>query len=445
MLKIVLLTAGIISAASVAKAECIPTAKLKAENPNTASYVHEAKRGKYAVSVYRKGQSFQELIEVLRDGRCIVSIEPLNSDQFVSRYLEWPEIWVAEEEGEDNEGMEPEEGGEEQALTEDEMFPFLSLEARAIPERLIYKGPVKRPDFKGRDKDFVDFKDDILEGLGQGVNFSGAYRITQIGCGSSCSIAVLSDLRTGKQYNFPHGGEEVGPISLKFSADSSLMISTWRRGDECILESLQFDGQNWVTLANPPLGKADLCYESIDDNIAAYKSRNGAPASKTDQSLKPNVTADARIKPRVSIQSESIVPGAISPKLEDNYEDINVSALTDLYEAGVIIQACRRAGYLDKDILDRLEPAYLQNESEITRRNGQINKDAVLDIAERLSNFHMPFVVASVGNDVQKACDLVVSRFPPNIEQTKRRIKPSLDKLEYSTGGELVLPKNPRM
>lgn len=446
MLKSILVLVGVLSAASVAKADCIPVAELQKQNPNTASYIHEAKRGNFSISVYRKGQSFADLIEVRREGRCIVSIEPLTSDQFVSRYLEWPEIWIAEQEGADNEGMpvEGEEGAEqEQALTEGEMFPFLTLEGMAIG-RKIYSGKIGRPDFKGRDKDFVDFKTDILDGMNQGVNFSGAYRITQIGCGSSCSVAILSDLRTGKQFNFPHGGEQVGPLSLKFSANSSLMISTWRSGDECVLESLTFDGAKWVTLAKPSLGKADLCYESIDDNIAAYKSKNGLPSAGTASSLKQDGAHDAGKKPALPTPTESAVSGTASPKLVNEYLDINFIALTDLYEAAEIIQACGRANYITKSEMEKLEAAFIQSRAEILRRNGQIDTDAAERAADSRANFHTPIMLMIVDNDVQKACDMAVSRFPPNIDNAKPRKKEVID-TEYYWKGLLIFPRNPRV
>ncbi|WP_373413673.1 hypothetical protein [Ensifer aridi] len=111
MLKNYLVVAAFLGATSAANAECISVAELKSKNPNTNSYVHETKRGENrTVSVYRKGQSYEEFIEVIRDGRCIVSIETMTVDQLVSRYLELPEPWIMEQEAADNEGMEGDEG-----------------------------------------------------------------------------------------------------------------------------------------------------------------------------------------------------------------------------------------------------------------------------------------------------------------------------------------------
>jgi hypothetical protein len=307
MLRYLILGAAVLGVTSAANAECIPNTTLRERDPNTASYIYETKRGDLAISVYRKGESFEEFVEVKRVGRCIEAIEPITADQFVSRYLEYPEAWIAEQEGADNEGM-PAEGDEvaEQLLSEEQQFPFLSLEGRAIPQNLIYKGPVGRPDFNGRDKKFANYRTRILEGMSEGVNFSGDYSITQIGCGSSCSFAILSNLRTGEQFNFPRGGEAVGPLSLKFSANSSLMISTWKSDDDCVLESLQFDGKKWVTLAKPSLGAADLCYDGIDDNIKRYKSQNGASDNSRESSLAHAGSSPANISPVIPSRTETM-------------------------------------------------------------------------------------------------------------------------------------------
>ena len=85
-----------------------------------------------------------------------------------------------------------------------------NIDFASYPVANAYRGKLKQPDFKGRDRDFAPFKTRIMEAMNQGVNFSGEYRITQIGCGSSCSFAILGNLRTGQQFDFPRGGEEVG-------------------------------------------------------------------------------------------------------------------------------------------------------------------------------------------------------------------------------------------
>lgn len=284
MLKKLLATVAIVVGltSSVNAMTCISEANFRGQGPNLNSYVHTiAREDGVEISLYERGQlspkNTNELfLEVIRKGRCIISMEVLNRKQLDDRYqlfASWSEL----EEGAspDSEGMEG-EGVTEPFLTEDDLFPFLSPASYAV--RKTYRGPLRSPDFKGRDKDFADFRTRILEGMKGGVNFSGEYALTQIGCGSSCSFAILSNIRTGEQFQFPRGGEEIGPLSLKFSAGSSLMIATWTSGydGQCFLESLLFNGKEWVTLANQSLGKAGLCYDDVDTNISRYKKRLSA-------------------------------------------------------------------------------------------------------------------------------------------------------------------------
>jgi len=282
LLATVAILVGLTSSASAMT--CISEANFRGQEPNLNSYVHKIIRKDGAeISLYQRGQQSAEeanelFLEVVRKGRCIISMEVLNRKQLDDRYqiyASWAELTegaLGEGEGEGAEG----EGVVEPFLSEDDLFPFLSPDFYAV--RKIYRGPVPRPDFKGRDKDFADFRTRILEGMKRGVNFSGEYALTQIGCGSSCSFAILSNIRTGEQFQFPRGGEETGPLSLKFSADSSLMIATWTSGydGQCFLESLLFNGKEWVTLANQSLGKAGLCYDDVDTNISRYKKRLSA-------------------------------------------------------------------------------------------------------------------------------------------------------------------------
>ncbi|RVL84859.1 hypothetical protein CN140_11015 [Sinorhizobium meliloti] len=160
MLKSLLAVAALLGAISSANAECISVAQLKSENPNTDSYVHETKRGEnLSVSVYRKEQSFQEFIEVTREGRCILSIQILNTDQFLSRYLDYPEPWIAEEEGADNEGME---GAEGEAIAEP--LPEDDSQSTSSPEETSNKNIV-RPNNEDEYEDInVTALTDLYEG-----------------------------------------------------------------------------------------------------------------------------------------------------------------------------------------------------------------------------------------------------------------------------------------
>jgi clan AA aspartic protease (TIGR02281 family) len=70
-----------------------------------------------------------------------------------------------------------------------------------------YQGTPVMPDFQGRDRNFNGFRTRIRNGIQEGANFAGRYKVIQFGCGTGCSFVIVADVSTGRVYNFPHGGE----------------------------------------------------------------------------------------------------------------------------------------------------------------------------------------------------------------------------------------------
>ncbi|WP_430258581.1 hypothetical protein [Neorhizobium sp. IRS_2294] len=422
-------------------AACIPTSELKQHGPNTVSYIHETRRDpNIAISVYRKGESFVNFIEVFREKGCITNIEEIDYEQFVSRYLEAPEQWIAEQEGRDREGMDDEEASA--PLTTEDLYPFLF--PTRFPVTQTYRGPIALPDFKKRERDFYSYRTRITEGMNKGVNFSGEFAVVQIGCGSSCSFAVVGNVRTGQLSKFPRGGEENGPLSLKFSPNSSLVIATWRDGQDCVLESSQFDGKQWVSLAKPVIGTVDQCYEDIRNNISMYIKGN--PVLQTaETSIKSNLT-EREIQAITSDGTKGQPPEQIK---NDGYEDIDSSALLDLYESFNFVSACYQAGrkntfpYLSQGEMSRAEKALEPAELEIFRRNPKLNKELLKQRAWEASKMPAGLVIASgiePSYKMAKACRDVYGAFPPNLEKTTRR-KASIEN-KPNTGGGLIKPQS---
>jgi hypothetical protein len=58
------------------------------------------------------------------------------------------------------------------------------------PVLSIYRGKVRLPDFKRRDKQFSLFRTRIIEGIRDGANFAGKYSVVQIGCGTGCRFGL---------------------------------------------------------------------------------------------------------------------------------------------------------------------------------------------------------------------------------------------------------------
>lgn len=267
MLKIFLAVAVILGAASASHAACISEAKLKRQLQPVAEVFSQFQRaGKKDVTIYKRKPN--DFVVVERQKHCITSMQVLDNDELSRLYEIEDETDCEECAGVDTKSAV---SSQEASVSKADLFPFLFFDQYAIGN--VYSGPIAKPDFNRRDKKFATFRTRITEGMKNGVNFSGEYALTEIGCGTSCSVAVLSNIRTGEQFEFPIGGEESGPLSLKYAADSSLLVTSHRDLNSCVLESLLFNGSEWVTLAKPVIGEADMCYDDIDENIARYKKQ----------------------------------------------------------------------------------------------------------------------------------------------------------------------------
>ncbi|WP_313196157.1 hypothetical protein [Shinella zoogloeoides] len=113
----------------------------------------------------------------------------------------------------------------------------------------VYKGKLKLPDFKGREKGFADLSTRITEAMKEGVTFAGEYSVMEAGCGSGCTSVVVANNRTGEVYDFPRGGENNQALTLQFKPDSNLMLVRWATDPSwqtCVFESLAFDDGKWV-------------------------------------------------------------------------------------------------------------------------------------------------------------------------------------------------------
>ncbi|WP_246805936.1 MULTISPECIES: hypothetical protein [unclassified Ensifer] len=145
----------------------------------------------------------------------------------------------------------------------------LQLDPSAYPAASKYSGKTKLPDFKGRDRDFNQFRTRIREGMREGPNFAGRYSLIQIGCGTGCSFAIVGDNKTGKPSRFPRGDDPISMLTLKFRLDSRLLVAQWGLYDQnrCFMEYFDFDGTTWTTLKKQEIGTMDVCYKEISDNL----------------------------------------------------------------------------------------------------------------------------------------------------------------------------------
>lgn len=436
---------AVVVSATVANSACLKEADVQRHNADLKSHSENVgRKDGSVVSIYRQKGSAR-FVEVVRQNRCIATIKVLSADELDRRYDLMASLWderaIAQQEAIDNEGMDE---GDDTEVVSDSDLPFLSMDR--FPVSGIYSGPIRLPDFRGRDRDFATFRTRISNGMKAGVNFSGQYAITQIGCGSSCSIAFVSDLKTGQQFRFPYGGEEAGPMMLKHGADSRLLIATWRDGDQCVLESMIFNGRTWESLAKHTIGDPDACYEGIDENIRAFKNRrdiSGANAALASGNKSANT--DHLKTPMNQEQPASVAPDAGMTE----YDNINVAALLDLYEGYDSIRACFKARenqfppYLSRQEMEKAEAHFRRDEAEILKRDPRIDKQAVSRKAHELNTLFTMAVVltgmAEMNYEHWKACRKLASIFPPGIENARLKKRE-----KQSTGGGLIVPQDPR-
>ncbi|WP_333900047.1 hypothetical protein [Agrobacterium pusense] len=436
---------AVVVSATVANSACLKEADIQRHNADLKSHSEDiGRKDGSVVSIYRQKGSAR-FVEVVRQNRCITTIKILSADELDRRYDLMASLWderaIAQEEALDNEGMD--EGNDTEVVSNSDL-PFLSMDR--FPVSGIYSGPIRLPDFKGRDRDFATFRTRISNGMKAGVNFAGQYAITQIGCGSSCSIAFVSDLKTGQQVRFPYGGEEAGPVTLKHIAGSRLLIATWRDGDQCVLESMIFNAGTWDSLAKHPIGDSDVCYEDIDDNISAFKSKremsgaNEVPVSGNKSANTDHAKAQTDQQP-----SANVSPSAGMTE----YDNINVAALLDLYDAHDLLLACFKArenqfpAYLSRQEMEKAEADFLKDEAEILKRDPRIDKQAVSRRAHELNTLFTMAVVLTGMTEMNyehwKACRKLASIFPPGIENARLKKRE-----KQSTGGGLIVPQDPR-
>ena len=124
-----------------------------------------------------------------------------------------------------------------------------------FPVAELYRGASTMPDFEERDRKFKDFRTRIRNGIREGPNFAGRYKVIQFGCGTGCSFVFVADVSTGRVSNFPHGGEYDQELQLEYRLASSLIRARWvpnlEKMDSCLLEDFLLKDGNFLSLGRP--------------------------------------------------------------------------------------------------------------------------------------------------------------------------------------------------
>ncbi|WP_105436504.1 hypothetical protein [Neorhizobium tomejilense] len=298
----------------------------------------------------------RKYFSVKRRGNCFYDAAFLSEEQYEQRFQ-------FEGEGEDD--------TDSNAV---EYAPFTDF-----PVKSPYSGQSKAPDFAGRDKKFYSYRTRIKKGLEAGPNYAGEFSIIQFGCGTSCSVVFIANNRTGQVFDFPFSGEGFGPTELRYRATSSLLMITRRDGRDCVMESMTFTNNTWNQIATVPLGPADACYDSFDENFTRYQkasnkdvSKAGAPADLSDTS-KP---ADARQAEKVSSSPSTSNSSGAEDKLKAAYQ--SYMFVRTCYN----LRADSIPTYINSEQMEKVKRAASVIEKEILAKQPTIDKDAVWRLAE---------------------------------------------------------------
>jgi hypothetical protein len=105
----------------------------------------------------------------------------------------------------------------------------------------------------------------IRKGAKQGVNFAGRYRVIDWGCGSSCGVYIIVDVRTGRVFEPPEisRGVDLGIAGPEFRPDSTLMVVASCPMPEvygvknCERKFYRWDGFRLVLLKSEPVTAPD--------------------------------------------------------------------------------------------------------------------------------------------------------------------------------------------
>jgi hypothetical protein len=143
----------------------------------------------------------------------------------------------------------------------------VSLNFADYPVDPVYKGDVVLPQFKGRDKDWRDFRTRIKEGMAEGAAYAGEISVIQIGCGTGCSSITLGNVKTGKLYDFPRGGEDSMYLQVKTKPTSKLLAAQWQGDDGCHLEYYVWTGKGLKKIKGSKLPSEESCQKDIEENM----------------------------------------------------------------------------------------------------------------------------------------------------------------------------------
>lgn len=128
----------------------------------------------------------------------------------------------------------------------------------------IYRGRPHLPDFNGRDRQFKYMRTRITAAARNGAAFSGKYAVVDAGCGTGCHVVFVVDVSTGQVSSFPLGGEDNMYLSMKYRADSRLLIAQYQdQNDDCQQEAMIWTGSEFKRSGPKKVDAGIACQDPI--------------------------------------------------------------------------------------------------------------------------------------------------------------------------------------
>ncbi len=116
------------------------------------------------------------------------------------------------------------------------------------------------------------FRTRIRNGIQEGPNFAGRYKVIQFGCGTGFSFVLVADVSTGHVFSFPHGGEYDQMLQLEYRVSSDLIRAWWvpdlTNVHMCMQEDLVLKNGQFVFLGR----SAAVCPAGYCDNGECKRS-----------------------------------------------------------------------------------------------------------------------------------------------------------------------------
>ncbi|WP_232283403.1 hypothetical protein [Sphingomonas sp. PAMC 26617] len=117
----------------------------------------------------------------------------------------------------------------------------------AVP---VYVGVRAQPNFAGDGARFAKMRTRIREGFAANAIAAGHYTVIQIGCGSSCTLNLIGDVRSGHIVEFPVGREEYPGVQIITDPKSRLFTAKWGNiaFTTCRTRLYSFDGLRFTQI-----------------------------------------------------------------------------------------------------------------------------------------------------------------------------------------------------